>query len=289
MREKQIDSILDSLELLRSLSQAYAEIAAVRMQKVRKSVLVNRDFFASIREIFDEVLSSYGDEIRRLQKSQNKGGEITFLAHNGLTVAVFFSANTGLYGDIIQRVFNKFLNDVRNNDVEVTIVGRMGRLLFTQAEPNRPFTYFDLPDYGAAHMNALKDLTRHLVAYEKINLYYGQFHSFIKQEPIVNSISAALNLNDSAQAEAGLVRYIFEPDIETILSFFETEIFASIVDQAVFEGELAKLASRAYSMDRAEQQITEEIKKTNIKKLQAIHVTRDKKQRDILSSVYVQK
>jgi len=288
MREKEIDTVLDSLELLRSLSQAYAEIASVRMQSVRKSVLVNRDFFSSIREIFEEVLSSYGEEIKRLQKLQNRGGEITFLAHNGLTVAVLFSANTGLYGDIIQRVFSKFLNDVRNNDVEVTIVGRMGRLLFTQAEPNRPFTYFDLPDYGAAHLDSLKDLTKHLVAYEQINLYYGQFHSFIKQEAISNSISAALSLSD-ATSQAGLVRYIFEPDIETILSFFETEIFASIVDQAVFEGELAKLASRAYSMDRAEQRISEEIKKTNIKKLQAIHVTRDKKQRDILSSVYVQK
>ena len=46
-------------------------------------------------------------------------------------------------------------------------------------------------------------------------------------------------------------KYIFEPSLETIVIFFETEIFSSLLEQVFHESRLAKLASRMVLLDRA--------------------------------------
>lgn len=282
MSQKQIDQEINTLNILKNLSQAYSEIAAVRMQKTRDTVLSNRDFSDSIDEVFQAVLASYQHEIARIAKQKGGANKITFLSHNGRTVAVFLSANTGLYGDIVQRTMDYFLEDIKESDIEVTIIGRLGRTLFTQLFPNRQFTYFDLPDYNA-QQSQIEEIIRHLVQYEAIHLYYGRFKSFIHQEPTRRDISANVSVGNEQKDE--YTKYIFEPDLKSILAFFETEIFASIFDQAVRESELAKLASRAYAMDQAEQNITKDISKKKLQRLKVIHRIENKKQLDALSSV----
>jgi F0F1-type ATP synthase gamma subunit len=111
-----------SLLILRNLARAYAEIAATRMQKTRKSVLVNREFAVGINNLFRQILYSYPSSRERRDKP------LTFLSSNGRPVAVLFSANTGLYGSIIRETFDLFYKAISDIDIEVTIVGRLGEL-----------------------------------------------------------------------------------------------------------------------------------------------------------------
>ena len=74
------------------------------------------------------------------------------------------------------------------------------------------------------------------------------------------------------------VPYIFEPSLETILQFFETEIFASMFEQIVREGELAKNASRVISMDQADINIKLKIKNLKLIALRSRHEKANKKQ-----------
>ena len=108
MDSKTLNSQANYLETLQRLTSAYAEISSSRMKKVRGSVLSARDFLESLDEIFQEVRKSYRKEVMQLSKKK-KGDNITFLSHNGKTVAVFLSANTGLYGELMQKTFNKFI------------------------------------------------------------------------------------------------------------------------------------------------------------------------------------
>jgi ATP synthase F1 gamma subunit len=288
VNEKDIQEEIEQLRGLEVLTQAYEEIASTRMKKTRSEVLSKRDFLAEINAVFEQVRKSYARQVVKLfeKKGLRRAGKITFLAHNGKTAAVFLSANTGLYGEIVRKVFDQFIADVRKEDVEVTIVGRQGLALYLQEEPNRPYTYFDLPDYGATSTQ-IADIIKHIVAYEKINLYHGRFVNVVNQSPTKFTVAAEIELPEGDDGEKDY--FIFEPSLEKILMFFETEIFASLFEQSVGESELAKSASRVLAMDKAAANIKKYLDQLQKAKLRMVHRSLNRKQLNSLSSVIYRK
>ena len=281
---KEIDQEIKQVVSLKSLTEVYGEVAAIRMKKIRGFVLRNREYLASITSIFRDSLASYARKLSLLVRSGKikEGGKVTFLAHNGKTVAVFISANTGFYGDVVKNTFKKFIEDIRKKDIEVTIIGRLGRSLFIEAEPNHPYTYFELPDYGVDALK-LSEAIKHLVQYEEIQVYYGKFQTVVTQTTSVESISAGTPV--SGKVEEPKVAFIFEPSVEEILMFFETQIFASLFDQSIRESQLAKFASRILAMDRASQNIDKETSKLNLERLELSHKNENRKQINTLTPV----
>lgn len=284
MDKKTITKEISDLELLESLTNAYAEISSTRMKRTRGSVLLNRTFLEEIASIFKEVQESYAREVLVLarKKGFKKGQKITFLAHNGKVVAVFMSANTSFYGDLTKKVFDAFLKEVEEKNVEATIVGNLGLGMFRDHALGRPYSYFELPDYGVDR-NQMAELVRHLVEYEEIHIYYGKFKSVINQTPDMVVISSQTELNTNKNTKA--VKYLFEPSLEEILMFFETEMFSSIFEQTVNESQLAKFASRMIAMDQAAQKVKETLGNVKIENLRLIHNTYNKKQLEYLSSI----
>ena len=283
--EKDLKDEIVQVQTLKTLTEIYGEIASIRMMKTRQFVLENREFMRSINNIFRDVLASYAVKLSRLVQSgkMKSGGRVTFLAHNGKKVAVFISANTGFYGEIVQKTFKRFLGDIKDQEeMEVTIIGKLGRLLFLDKFPQKPYTYFDLPDYGVDETK-LSEIIKHLVAYEEIRLYYGKYQSVVTQKSTVNLISAGTAVSKNiAKPE---VEFIFEPSMEKILMFFEAEIFASLFDQSVRESQLAKFASRILAMDRAFETINQRLKYLDLEEMKLSHKTANNKQLNSLSSV----
>lgn len=285
--EKKIEEEITQLSTLKILVAVYEEIASRRMKKTRDSVLRNRDFLKEINEIFEQVRLSYAHEVSLLAKKRGKPGKekITFLAHNAKAVAVLLSANTGLYGEIIPKTFRLFIDDIRREDLEITLVGRYGRALFISEEPERPFTYFDLPDHGM-NTEQMNQIIKHIVQYEEIRVYYGEFINIVKQIPDKLTISAEMSLKEGGGPET---LYLFEPSLENILMFFETEIFASLFDQAIREGQLAKFASRVMAMEKANENIKKDLSRLHNSKLRAKHLSINRKQVNSLASVLATK
>src|SRR3990170_4858093 len=179
----------------------------------------------------------------------------------------------------------KFLEDIRKEDFEITIIGRNGRTLFLGEEPKRPYTFFELPDYGVNELK-LAEVIRHLVQYEEIRVYYGQYQSVVTQKPTTFSISAGTPIRE--EVEEPKVSYIFEPTVEKILMFFETQIFASLFDQSIRESQLAKLASRILAMDRAAENIKKRLSNLKIDRLKVQHRLVNRRQLNSLSSTVMQ-
>lgn len=285
MAEKtEIENEIVEVNALKNLVDSYEQIASARMKRTRQSVLVNRVFLAEINEIFDEVRKSYVKEVLKLAK-ERKGTKITFLAHNGKTVSLFLSANTGLYGDIVRETFDEFIREAKTGETEVAIVGRNGLSLFLSELPEAPYTYFDLADHNVSS-DQLSDIIRHVVEYEEIHVFHGRYINVVKQVPTKLTVSAEISLEESVEKDSRETDYIFEPNLETILGFFETEIFASLFEQAVRESELAKYASRFLAMDTAIGNIRQRLKKLEFEKLRQEHYMSNKKQLNQLSGVH---
>ena len=269
---------------LGELVGVYGEIASIRMKKIRSYVLANRTFLDAINDIFKESLESYSRKLTQLvaKGKLKKGGKVTFLAHNGKTVAVYISANTGFYGEVVQATYKKFSEEIKEKDFEITIIGKLGRSLFVENHPKKPYTYFELPDFGV-ETGKMAEVVKHLVQYERIIVYYGKYKSVITQTPSKFSISAGTEVKDEIKEET--TKYIFEPSLEKILMFFETEIFASLFDQSIRESQLAKFASRILAMDKADQNVKKRLKGLRLERLKLAHKLIARKQLNTMSSV----
>ncbi|MBP9700567.1 F0F1 ATP synthase subunit gamma [Candidatus Woesebacteria bacterium] len=281
---REIQAIIDELQLLQTVTQAYGEIASLRMKNTRQNVLSNRAFLEELRDVFEDVRISYVEEVYRLahRKRGNGKEEVTFLGHNGKSVAVLLSANSGLYGDIVRKTFDAFLTEVRASDAEVTIIGQQGLSYFEAVEPKRPHTYFELPDNGFTTESGSK-IIKHIVKYKEIHLFYGKFQNVLIQKPERTMISSQIDI-DALQIK-DRTKYLFEPSLDSILKFFETEMFASLFEQVVRESQLAKFASRILAMDQASENIKVERRKLMWQKLAAQHRLSDRKQLNTLPAI----
>lgn len=284
---KEIEQDILDLNSLMELTRIYGEIASLRMKATRAKVLNSRGFIAAVNEVFQEVLASYKKEVLKIVESKGvkRGQGVTLLAHNGKTVVVFLSSNTGLYGEIVRRTFELFIDDARKPENEITVVGKLGKTMYLSEAVNKPYTYFDLPDFGI-DVSQLAALVRHLVQYERIIVYYGQFVNVLDQRPARFEISAQTLLTNVSTGEEKRARdYLFEPHLERILQFFETEMFAGLLEQTVRESQLSKYASRILAMDNAQNNIGESLEETRLTKLKVVHREKNAKQLGRLASV----
>lgn len=110
--ERFLKNELLDLDSFLGMVEAYEEISAVRMRKVKKSVLSRREFLQGLNEAFSYIVYSYS-VYKRSVKKKTPGG---IFETNGRSVLVLLSSNTGLYGDLILRVFSKFLEEVKTAD-----------------------------------------------------------------------------------------------------------------------------------------------------------------------------
>lgn len=271
-----------------TLTRVYTDLASSRMKKTRDTVLKNRQFLANLNEVFTDVRVSYARDVINLGKTgKDSKKNITFLSHNGKTVAVFLSANTGLYGDIIENTFQLFSRELIDKpDMEITLVGKLGLKYYQGTNNKKPYTYFDLSD-KSYNQEELTDIIKHLVQYEEIRVYYPTYHSAVSQMPSRYSISAQTPISEIRESEANKTVYIFEPNLKDILVFFEKEIFASLLDQTIRESQLAKFAARIMALDRSGENIKEEIKKLSLLGSRVKHRTQNKKQLESLVSQFI--
>ena len=107
---------------------------------------------------------------------------------------------------------------------------------------------------------------------------------------VAGAISALKDNNFQAFLVGGSVRDLLMGKITTnwdfttdcppeeILKFFETAIFASLFDQTISEGQLAKFASRFMAMEKSDENIRKSLSNLQIEKLRVSHSTLARKQ-----------
>lgn len=282
--KKILESEIENLQGLNDMIKAYEEIAASRIMHSRQSVLVNRSFIDELNQIFEEVISSYRKQVDSLIKANktNKLGEFSFINKNGKTLHLLISANTGLYGSIIKRTFDLFIDGSKKDpNVDKAIVGKLGLSMWQQTKIKDKYFYFDFPDQSV-DQNSLKKILDFIVSYEKVVIFYGRFQNLVKQDPTFSDISG--NAHKEPTAKTPEVKYLFEPSLEKILEFFEKQIFASIFEQTVRESQLAKIASRLTTLDTASENIIKQLNLVTSEKSRTTHRQQNKKQLETFSS-----
>ena len=264
---------------LKSLVEAYEEVAAIRMQKVRGAVLQSRLFMAGLLEVFVKVREAY-------RKLPDKPATARRL--NGRAVAVFVSANAGLYGDIVDRTFEVFSEYVRQEKPAVVVLGRVGGKMMGDKLSEVLYNYFDFSDDGI-DVESFDLVMRYLIQFEKIVVFHGQFKTILTQVPVRTDVSGEgvaveqVGLAEKAVREEG--HYLFEPSVEDIARVFEGEILASIFEQSLHESQLSKFASRMLALDRSLENIDKRMQVVRVAERQVAHKIRNHKQLTTISGM----
>ncbi len=291
-QRKIINENLEALNSLKDLAESYEEIAVVRMQKIKDSVLKTRDFLAELSDVFVDLKSSYDREVKDLLAKRKTGDKtiLPLLQKNGKTLMVYLSSNGRLYGSVTQKTYKLFIKDLKEPEgqkADLLIIGTAGKEMFEASPSFRPFTFFDIPDVGVDLVH-IKDLMRKFLQYEKVHVYYGKFDNVINQTPIGTSITGE-NIFESEVIETVKRedRFIFEPILEKIFYFFETQIIANLFSQTLLENQLARHASRVNAMEEALIHIDEESKKLTAAKRLIKHQMQNKKQIETIAGLAI--
>lgn len=281
---------LEALNSIKDLAQSYEEIAVIRMQNIKDSVLKTRDFLADLSDVFVDLKASYAREVRELMVERKKGGKLLIpsLQKNGKTLNVYLSSNGRLYGSVTQKTFKLFIQDLKQPDAkgsDIVIIGSAGRDMFDASNTGLTYEYYEIPD-TTVEVSHIKDLMKKFLQYEKVYVYYGKFGNVVKQSPIASSITGEDIFETDTPLEVPREdRFIFEPTLQKIFHFFETQIMANLFSQTLLENQLARHASRVNAMEEALIHIEEESKKLNQQRTRIKHLMQNKKQLETLSGV----
>jgi ATP synthase F1 gamma subunit len=281
---------LEALNSLKELAESYEEIAVVRMQKIKESVLKTRRFLASISDVYVDLKTSYGREVKELLEKMKKGDKriLPTLQKNGKSLLVYLSSNGRLYGSVTQKTYKLFIEEVKKEHipaVDIVIIGKAGKEMFDNSGIKKPYEYFEIPDTTVEIDHIIK-LMQKFLQYEQVNVFYGKFGNVVKQTPIETSISG----EDIFETETPVDipredRFIFEPTLEKILHFFETQIMANLFSQTLLENQLARHASRVSAMEEALVNIEEESKKLHQEQTKIKHLMQNKKQLETMGGL----
>jgi ATP synthase F1 gamma subunit len=289
-QKKLIIEELEALNSLKDLAESYEEIAAVEMQKIRDSVLKTREFLIDISDVFVDLKASYAREVNDLISRRKKGDKtiLPILQKINKTLMVYLSSNGKLYGPVTQKTFKLFseaLKKTNTDNTDIVIIGNAGRELYENARINKTYEYFEIPD-TKIDIEHIKKLMQKFLQYDKVYVYYGKFGNLVSQSPISTSITGedvfeTENITPAPRED----RFIFEPSLEKIFHFFETQIMTNLFSQTLLENQLARDVSRVNAMEEALINIDIESKKLNRLGIRLKHAQQNKKQLETISGL----
>ncbi|MBI3887679.1 F0F1 ATP synthase subunit gamma [Candidatus Microgenomates bacterium] len=245
-----IRQYIETGRTLKMMAEVYGDLAANRLEQIRRQIERNREFAAQLALAYREV------------KTVTSRFKISGAPKKNKVNVLLFS-NHGYFMNMETAVFQLYKNHP-SNDGDLLIIGRTGSEILNNQLFDKPFDNLifdhDLPKPAEIGVAAGK-----LAGYEKINVFFPQLKTVATQEPTMVDISAetvAEENNQDAVPEGGVA--ILEPEGAKMLAFFEAQILGLLMEQAFLEAELSRTAARFLAMDEAQQKAESFIKEKSL-------------------------
>lgn len=284
-QQKQIKEEIGINKDFKLLTRSYQEHAIGQINFARFSVLGSREFALDLEEVFSNVRASYNTGV--IKKTIKK-----LIKKNGKDIWVLITANNKLYGELLQKTTRFFIDKLKDadlNKIDLVIIGRQGKNIFDQSKIEKEYKYFELPDVHVSP-ELLKDVCNTFLSYENVIVFYGKFNNIISQSPIEESLSGEIaeketdsKNNDTKIEDNAKQHFLFEPSIEEILIFFESQILSLLMNQAVQESQLARFASRISAMETAQNNIQKQLNILDKQEKVLKNMDANKKQLELLA------
>lgn len=281
---KYIQKEIPILSSLETIAHAYEESSIFKIQQIRSGVLGTREYLTGLSQVYFDI--KYSEALQKKERVTRDGKHpVPASTKIQKTLIVLLSAGAKLYGDIIQDVFDEFLKAVKQDgQADVMVVGRLGEEMFKNAIGSRQHLFFEVPDVNLQARD-LEPIIYHIVRYERVMVFHGKFFNLMTQKPSILNISGETMLGEDKRNSTQKIRFLFEPSLDKLVTFFETQIFATLFNQTVHESELARYASRVTAMEESLQFIKRRKKELFNKRGRLRRVEQQKKQLERISGM----
>lgn len=292
---QQLKSDRQLYQVMHDFMSTYQQLAAHQMETIRDQIIQGRRYLEGLRQVFSDVNKSHRREIARLEQQGKVEAaqqlKIVTTTKNGLSAAVIISPDTKFSGGINRRIFDSFKQHInQKNPDHIYVIGTVAREFFVATYPSKEFKEFHLPD-SLSNLELLQPLLEELIQFEQVEVFYGQFLSLIRQEATHLDLVGGQTNDQTAAAEAipestSYNRdFIFEPALETMLRFFEVQIFSTLLLRSHHEAYLANLGARITTLDLARDSVGKRQKNTESALLQMKKNTKNKKRISQLAGI----
>ncbi len=249
MTIKEIDEALEEGNSLKQIAQAYSEIANLKIKRIRSEVERNRIFFEEISQVY------------ALIKKLSIKKKINVLKPKKM-VSLVLTSNYRFYGSINSDLIDYFVATTQKLDCDRIMLNKAAIDYFRAKAVFKNYREISLKD-DQPNSSELAELTNILKDYNQVFVFYSSLKSLLIQKPQAVDITASSEaLLDSAGLRDGKMefRFIFEPQLQQILAFFDSQIITLLLEGTFLESELSRTASRFISMDQAETEANKFIK-----------------------------
>jgi ATP synthase F1 gamma subunit len=241
---KQLQSQVQDTNSLKLIAQSYSEISAAKLNKIRASMEHNITFAAELGELYNLVKT---EAVRR---------KLPLTPKTPGVVHVLLTSNNRFYGQLerpLARYFatatTNFISQNPNTPCQVIVVGKTGVSFLGGLSYSLKYQSVSFKDDLPAP-SEFKALTDSIKQYQTVLVYHSRFKTVLTQLPVISDVTkSVIRVQETKEP----IKYIFEPELDLILKFFEGQIFEILFDQTLLESDLARTAARLTSMNGAEE------------------------------------
>lgn len=165
---KELKKEVEFFKDLQYLTEAYEEIAVMRMKKIRNAILSSRRFMERLTDVFFDVKRSYQKQVEQLFETDDDR-----MKKENKKLAILISPDSKLYGDLAEKVFKLFLKKALSYD-EVITIGKIGVEFVKEQRLNKRLKMFLLNKFKLTKSD-LHLLARKFMDFEQVDVYHPKF------------------------------------------------------------------------------------------------------------------
>jgi F-type H+-transporting ATPase subunit gamma len=257
------------------LTGVFESIASTQVAKIKDKTQMAEDFF--------ELLWSKYSAIRVDPKSRITNRQDD---KNGKKVFVIVSAESGLSGDIDQRLIEAMLSDYESGTTDVIVLGTHGaNQLRDRGVPY--IRFFKIPE-SDTYID-VSPIVEAVIDYSKISVYYEKYVSLgvqeIKKIDLQSTIKAMSKETENSEDIITEKETIFEPSLDEIADLMERGMMNLAMSQVILDSGLAQSASRFNAMASAKKRAFELIALYSLEYHRSKRSESDRRLREVLTAI----
>ncbi len=260
-RIKEQKQNIENIESARYITGALRDISAIELKGLRKKFEQNDVFYEELKELFQLVWRiAYADNPNATTPKDNK------------ELYIAYTTNRHFYGSLNHDVVHEFISstDLKSSCL---VIGDTGKQIWMSgAKKRRELSFLsfknDTPDNSEVNslMNKIKK-------YKHVYIFYPGFTSVFHQDVEMVDITYKPSKKILKKKEfEGLPKYLLEPDLSEMVSFFNDQVRYSLFERLLLETQISRVAARLVKMDTADQNASELIK-TEMRKLRRVRTS----------------
>jgi F-type H+-transporting ATPase subunit gamma len=263
------------IQTVKDLTGVFESISSTHVAKIKTKVEISKEFFNLLWKRYSSIRI---DPSLRIT-SRADGG-------NGRNVFVIISAESGLSGDIDDRLIETMLKNYKPNETDLIVLGTHGATQLKQR--GIPYIrYFQVPPTDT-YIDVSPVITA-IEPYDSCTIYYEEYISLgVQGIKVLDLATTIREMSQEAEAEENIITgedTIFEPSIEEIAYQMESIMKTLAFSQAILESSLAQDASRFNAMAMAKKRALEMLFSTSLEFHRSKRADSDRRLREVMVGI----